>query len=49
MVLTLSTRNLLLPVRQSGITPAAMMQIYKLFQELLRNVAFPAENAFNSR
>jgi hypothetical protein len=29
--------------------PAALMQIYKLIQELLRNVGFSPENPLNSR
>jgi len=49
MAVTLSMRNLSLPARHGDFAPAAMMQIYKLIQELLCNVAFPAENAFNSR
>jgi hypothetical protein len=49
MAVTLSTRNLSLPACRAVFAPAAMMQIYKLIQELQCAVAFPAENAFNSR
>jgi len=49
MVLTLSMRSAPLPVRRTEFAPAAMMQIYKLIQELLCKVAFSTENAFNPR
>jgi hypothetical protein len=49
MLLTLSACRSPPSARQAQFRFAAMMQIYKLFQELRRHVVFSTENPFNPR